>query len=326
MKAVISPLCAFDHYVSREFAYIIRNLIHEYGWKHIEVEQLHSGPGTLRDKLRRELGALPEVILIWGASWFISDNAEQIDSLDCLKALVADDLHWGPNEERRWSQLLTYMVVDLVFSTYAYVFHEFYPEARNFCRCIWLPHSASPDFLVPFNSQAENALLLSGAIFTCYPLRVKMKALWEVGRHNIVYHAHPGYATHYDNDSDPRVGPGYGRLINKYRVAFTDSLIYRYMVAKHFEIPATGALLLAERAIAGPLLQLGFVEGEHYIATSEDDLEERVRYVLNLANQPELDAIRRRAQALVWERHKTSDRAALIDHVCTSTRSDLTPA
>ncbi len=320
MKVVISPLRAFDHYVSREFSFIIRELIQSHGWKHIDVWELHHGAGPLRDQLSNELDGLPEVILIWGASWFIEQHAAEIERLDCLRALVADDLHWGPGEERRFGQMLTYMIVDLVFATYGYVFHEFYPEVRDFARCIWMPHSASPDFVLPFNPEAENALLLSGAISSCYPLREKMKALCDLGRYRIVHHPHPGYGIQYDNDADPRVGRAFGRMINGYRAAFTDCLIYRYAVAKHFEIPAAGALLLADRAISGPLSQLGFVDGEHYISASDEDLEERVRYVLDEANRPEVDAIRRRGQALVWERHKMSDRAALIDAVCQSSR------
>jgi hypothetical protein len=320
MKVIISPLYAFDHYVSREFAFIMRNLIQSYGWKHVEVVDLQSRPGSLSDKLKQEFGELPQVILVWGASWFISENAEQIESLDCVKALLADDPHWGPDDEPRWGQCLTYMIVDLVFATYGYALHDFYPEARNFSRCIWLPHSASPDFFLPFNPQAENTLLLSGATSRVYPLRELVKALCDSGNYRIFHHPHPGYGTDYDNDGDPRVGQGYGRLINRFRAAFTDCSIYRYAVAKHFEIPATGALLLADRAIAGPLLDLGFVDGEHYITASDDDLEDRVRYILDEANHDEIDAVRRRAQALVWERHKTSDRAALIDEVCKATR------
>ena len=254
MKVIISPLRALDHYVSREFSFIIRDLIQSYGWNHIEVNTLHSRPGPLAEKLKQELDGMPEVILIWGASWFITDNSEQIERLDCLKALVADDLHWGHQDERRWGQSLTYMIVDLVFSTYGYVLYEFYPEVRDFSRCIWLPHSASPDFLLPFNPEAENTLLLSGAISGVYPLREKVKALCDSGGIRIFHHSSPGLWDHYDNDADRRVGQGYGRLINRCRAAFTDCSIYRYTVAKHFEIPAAGALLLAERAIAGPLL------------------------------------------------------------------------
>ena len=136
-----------------------------------------------------------------------------------------------------------------------------------------------------------------------------------------MHHPHPGYGTDYEHKADPRIGRGYVTLmINRHRAAFTDSSIYRYTVAKHFEIPAAGALLLADRAVAGPLEQLGFVAGEHYLATSDEDMEDLVRYVLNESNATEIEGIRRRSQSLVWERHKTSDRAALIDAVCGSAR------
>ena len=67
MKVIISPLQALDHYVSREFSFIIRELLQTFGWYHADVWKLHSVPGPLPDKLKREFGLLPEVILIWGA-------------------------------------------------------------------------------------------------------------------------------------------------------------------------------------------------------------------------------------------------------------------
>jgi hypothetical protein len=319
MKVIVSSLHFLDHFRTREFSWIIRDLVTMHGWMNVEVARLSNGPGVFRDKLRAELGGEPEVIVFWELYQFVARHADQIERLDCLKAIVVDDLHWR-TEQARWSQMLTYMIVDLIFSTYAYVFHESYPEAREFARCIWMPHSASPDFLVPYNHKPENALLLSGAISDRYTLRQKLKALCDDGQHRIVHHPHPGPVWQFDHESDGRVGRAYGRLINRYRAAFTDCSIYRYTVAKHFEIPAAGALLLADRAVAGPLEQLGFVAGEHYVATSEEDLEEQVRYVLEEAHAPELDAIRRRGRELVWGRHKTSDRADLIDAACRSAR------
>jgi hypothetical protein len=319
MKVIVSPLDVLDHYVSREFSRIIRDLVTVYGWRHVEVANLCRRHGPLRDRLWSELGEEPEVILFWELDWFVAGLADQVERLDCLKAFIANDLHWK-SEASRWNRILCYMIVDIVFSTYAYRFHEFYPEVREFARCIWLPRSASPDFLLPFNFEAENAVLLSGALSSCYPLRRRMKDLCDSGRQRIVHHPHPGYRSRFDHEADPRVGRGYGRLINGYRAAFTDSSDYRYTVAKHFEIPATGSLLLADRAVAGPLERLGFVAGEHYIATSDDDLEDQVRFVLEGAHAPELDAIRRRGQELVWGRHKTSDRAASIDAACRSAR------
>jgi hypothetical protein len=87
-------------------------------------------------------------------------------------------------------------------------------------------------------------------------------------------------------------------------------------VAKHFEIPATGALLVADGAVRGPLEQLGFLENVHYVPVSEQDLEAKIRYVLDENNHLEIDEIRHRGQSLIREAHKTSDRARLIDSIC----------
>ena len=137
--------------------------------------------GIIARQVAPELGGVADVILFWELYWFIREQAAQVGCLDCLKAVFADDLHWGNNEARRWSQMFAYMTVDLIFTTYGYVFHDFYPEVRGFGRCFWVPHSASPDFLVPFNAGAENALLLSRAISHHYPLRERLMTLCQEG-------------------------------------------------------------------------------------------------------------------------------------------------
>jgi hypothetical protein len=88
------------------------------------------------------------------------------------------------------------------------------------------------------------------------------------------------------------------------------------VIAKYFEIPATGALLLADDAVAGPLKELGLIEYRHYLPVSCNDLEEKVHYVLDEKNHEELDEVRKLGQELIWERHKTSDRARMIDEIC----------
>jgi hypothetical protein len=109
------------------------------------------------------------------------------------------------------------------------------------------------------------------------------------------------------------VGPGYARKINQHRIAFTDCLTFKYVVAKYLEIPATGALLLADDAVSEPLKELGFIENTHYIPVSKENLEDRVQYVLDERNRGEVDRIRRSGQELVWKKHKTIDRARQIN-------------
>jgi hypothetical protein len=98
--------------------------------------------------------------------------------------------------------------------------------------------------------------------------------------------------------------------------AFTDASRCLYVLAKHFEIPATGALLIADRAIAPQLATLGFADGVHYLSATIDDLERVVEEVLDDRNRAEIDAVRRRGHDLVHARHRTRDRADQIDAVC----------
>jgi hypothetical protein len=64
------------------------------------------------------------------------------------------------------------------------------------------------------------------------------------------------------------------------------------------------------------LRQLGFLENVHYVSVSAENLEERIRYVLDERNHAETDEIRQKAQQLVLGNHRTADRARLIDQAC----------
>jgi hypothetical protein len=171
--------------------------------------------------------------------------------------------------------------------------------------------------MLPFNSEAENAIFLSGAINEAYPLRQQMLQLHREDSYPIRYHRHPGYYCGYDYERDGRVGRGYAEKIRQCRVGFADSVFpYAYIVAKFFEIPATGALLLADDTVSEPLKRLGFEAGRHYVPVSQKNLKAQIEYVLSESNYDELDQIRRNGQALVHEQHKTSDRARFINAVC----------
>jgi hypothetical protein len=315
MKLIVSHLESLRTYVSREFYYIMRELISTHGWRHIEISKLWNGAGTIRDKLLDEFGELPGSILFWEGYELLNAEARDIYRLDCRKSIMADDLHYWDGQARQ-TKLVGFALCDTILSTCGYVWDSFYPEFCGTKRVVWIPHSASPDFMLPYNRYPENSILLSGAISRHYPLRQQMRALCEQGFYSIAYHQHPGYYTGYDYESDQYIGGAYAQTINRYRAAFTDSLIYRYVVAKYFEIAATGALLFADDAVSGPLRELGFLENQHYLPVSKETLEDRIEYVLNERNHEELDEIRRSGQELVWERHKTVDRARQINGEC----------
>lgn len=312
MKLVIAPFRALDHYVSREFAHILRDLVEVFGWRLAEPSALR---GSLPEALRDAVGAVPDVLLFWESYDVIVAYGRAIRSLGCRTAVFADDLHWQ-SEPERYAKLAAFLLCDLVLATTADRMPTYFPEVHRLARVVWVPHSASPEFLLPWNPNPRDALLLSGAIQQDYPMRLALKALRDEGRHPIDRHPHPGYHCGYDHASDPRVGAGYARTLHAYRAAFTDGGRHRYLVAKCFEIPATGALLLADRTLAPSLARLGFLDGEHYVSASIEDLEARIRDVLDPARHDEFDALRQKAQILVRDRHTTGHRARLIDESC----------
>ena len=318
MKLIVSEMKAFGGYVSREFYYVMRELVEKYGWAQVEMEALLYVTRPLKDELAERFGSVPETILFWEGYDFLNTRALDILEMDCRKCIFADDLHsWDAGMKQRKRN--AFLMCDMVLSTYAYIIEDFYPSLSRMKQVVWVPHSISPDFMLPLNEQPENAVLLSGAISRHYTLRPRLWSLRESGAYAIAYHPHPGYHCDYDHNTHESVGRGYAQTINRYRTAFTDTTKYRYLVAKYFEIPATGALLLAaDKQVGAAFEKLGFVDGVHYVSVTDEDLEEKIEYVLDERNHAALDLVRRTGQELVWSRHKTSDRARLINEVCCS--------
>jgi len=317
MKLIVSHLEAVRTYVTRELYYIQHDLITHHGWRHIEANALWHGAGSLEHKLRIALGQLPELIIFWEAYELVYRHCREMQGLKCRKFFFADDLHWW-NRRMREMKVIVFGVSDVILSPYVYGWTSLFPElARK--RTMWVPHSASTDFMLPFNEDAENAIFLSGAINEAYPLRQRMLELHREGSHPIRYHRHPGYYSGYDYERDERIGRGYAEKIRECRVGFADSVFpYAYLVAKFFEIPATGALLLADDTVSEPLNRLGFIAGRHYVPVSQKNLKSQIEYVLSEKNHDELDQIRRNGYALVHQQHQTSDRARFINAVCTA--------
>src|SRR5262249_18308397 len=144
------------------------------------------------------------------------------------KCFFSDDLHWH-HDDTRLTRHVTFALCDTIFATYGYRFHDFYPDIAKLRNIVWVPHAASPDFLLAYNEHATNAIFLSGAIDDHYPLRQQLKELADHHRYPIMHHQHPGYHCRYNYDKDDEVGRGYAVKINQHRIGFTDASRYHYI-------------------------------------------------------------------------------------------------
>jgi hypothetical protein len=308
-KLAVAPFAALGRYVSREF-WTTFCLLGQLGWNLLETFHLPPHGDALEDLLRDRAGGWPDVVLFW--EWYpvVVRHAEAFARRGTRVYVMADDLH-----HRREAMDEALSVADGVLASYAPRIGAYFP-ALDPARVSWVPHSAGPDFLLPIEKAPRPVVFVSGAMGDAYPLRLAMRELADRRPELARLHPHPGYHCTFDYSSDQRVGPGYAMAMRECLAAFTDALTHHYLVAKHFEIPATGALLMADRAVAAQLAMLGFVDGEHYVSVTAEDLEPAVERVLDARNAEEVDAIRRRGHALVHERHTTLHRARQIDAVC----------
>jgi hypothetical protein len=102
-------------------------------------------------------------------------------------------------------------------------------------------------------------------------------------------------------------GPRFARTLNRLRSCFTCCSSYRFTVMKYFEIPACGTLLFGEPTEATD--DLGFRDGENFVAVTPRDFRERFRYYLREADPERLTRIAQAGRELILARHTWPIRA-----------------
>jgi hypothetical protein len=312
LKLIVAPKSALGRYISREFFFIIETLEHHFSWKHIETWELQYDSRSLRTIFLDKLGEIPDVVLFWERFDVFIQRARELSRIDSQIGIWVDDIH-SFSERVRFDRAASFVIADKILAAYANRFDDFYPFIWKGPDLVWVPHAASADFVLPLNLDPKPAVFLSGAMSSHYPLRLQMLALSKEGRLPIILFEHPGYHCEFEHGYDDRIGSGYAKHIGRHLAAFTDGLTYGYLVAKFFEIPATGALLLGEETMNGALANLGFRDGVHYLSVGPGNMKPRVEEILDPKNREEVDEIRRQGQKLVLSRHLTEHRAQQID-------------
>ena len=174
--------------------------------------------------------------------------------------------------------------------------NKYFPK----CNCYTLPFSVDSNIIPLFNNDPKNKILLTGNINKSYLMRKRIHDLKDV--HPIDVLDHPGYRTL----KHLCIGKQYYNKINQYiaSVATCGFPKYNYIVAKYFEIPATGALLFAfVDPIIDDLEQYGFKDMVNMLTFNDIDIEQKIQYILDPNNKEEIDKIRLAGYNLILERH-----------------------
>ena len=341
LLAMFGDQFVWSTYVSQQYFHLFRYLQRVYGWAVVEVEQPRClAPGLswveFGDCIVRSLGGrAPDVLLFvesFGELAGLTGNRSESSLVDTQLWLFMNDLHHIYPEQRR-VKAGAITAVDVVLGPYMYLLDHFFAVEAAEKRREWIPHAATSLFQLPLlpstksRSSAgvnrtsrrglDHAVLLSGSTSALwYPYRSAVEQMVLNGDRRFVQHRHPGYEGRYDPAA---VGRGYARILNRHVACITDGLIFNYSVAKMFELPAAGCLLLVNDEISPVLGQLGFQPFIHYVPYTLSSLNATVDAVLDPANAASVDAIRAQGQALVWARHTVQERAAVMHRLAVTT-------
>jgi len=200
---------------------------------------------------------------------------------------------------------------DILIGPYKHLFHQvenMYNNINNKCS-YWIPYSAVNDFYqdININITPKNKILISGIQNEYYPFRKKMYTISqeECYKNKFDTLSHPSYNNYNHNV----INKNYYSKLNEYICCFTDALEYNYLLLKIFEITSVGSLLLVVDSISSELNKLGFNDGIHCIMCNENNIYEKIDWILNLNNINEVNSIRKRGMELTRNIHNTKQRA-----------------
>lgn len=169
------------------------------------------------------------------------------------------------------------------------------------CNTYTIPYSINASFIPSFKEKPINKLLLTGSTNPAvYPMRCKILELCKT--HPIVVLKHPGYSL----VEHRIIGRMYLIKLNECiaSVATCASKNYNYIIAKFFEVPASGALLFA---YADPVMKYlekyGFKDMVNMVTFNGDNLTQKIEYILDPLNREEIDKIRLNGYNLIKEKH-----------------------
>lgn len=305
----------WEVYVLTEFYFLLNGLVEDFGWQYMDAE--YEDPpefGTINSKIL-ELNISALLFCETTITLYHHLPISTLRNRGVVIANFGDDTHMY----NRWSAAdMRYYLenTDVIVSTYAYLMRTFCSTVMDvnsayFPSIFWSPHSASHDFSDrPYNKNPMRKIFLSGAAGKrAYPIRHWLYKQAESEQYKDMFHIHqhPGYGKVDKNQTLL-----YAMDMNSYVAGISTTMYYRWMVAKTFEVPSTGSLLVVNLDLKEQLEELGFVHMENYVGFPNDNPMPTLKWVLDPENVQEIEQIRKKGRKLVMERHLTKHRVKAL--------------
>lgn len=287
------------------FAKMFENLIQNHNYQYSEINDLINNKDNLEKYLKTTYNCIPNSVIIHYGVTILAPILQQLKKLKIKIVIIIDDIHQSSRIAKPRNTILR--KTDYVLNTYGYQFSRF--NLMNHWNTYYFPHSALD--ILPINNKPINKILISGALNkNAYPDR---DFITQFKNDIVILQKKCGYR----NNKKGVFGLNYYKVLNEYLCCFTDLCIRDYTLAKIFEICASGSLLLCTSDNIREIFEedLGFYDGVNYISCNQQNMKEKIDYILNPKNRTEIDNIRKNGQKLIQEKHNVKHRTIIFHKI-----------
>lgn len=227
-----------------------------------------------------------------------------LDMTNIPIGVMMHDLHYKKSSRKR---MIVKGNVSLIFTHYRDAFLKWYPELTD--RMVWFPHHVQTEVFRDYGGlKAVNWLMTGKIIPNLYPLRAEILRQMN-GVKGFTYHTHPGYRNVSHKEL---VGERYAKELNRAKMCLTCDSVHHFPLLKYFETLACNSLLLASSS--KELTDLGFIDGETFVAIDETNFIEKANEYLH--DEKKRISVARSGYEMIHSKHSTAIRTKeLIQHI-----------
>lgn len=272
------------------------------------------------DDILNVLKVKPDFIFHYDIAWNygLAPKIDGLAEVDIPIGCFVIDLHWDQEQRIKYFEDNK---IDVIFSVSKNPFLQEFPKYKY--KLCWIPWSINPQVMKDWGQPKDIDYLLMGAVYVDphhkhdfeLPKHIPPKgryafrdAVFEqlTSDPGFNFHPHPGHRA--KDSKELIVNENYAKELNRAKIFFTCGSRHEtggIAVLKFFEALACKTLLLAESN--DDIIELGFKDGENFVACTVDDLAEKAKFYLN--NNRERQRITENGYRFVHAEHTHDERA-----------------
>jgi hypothetical protein len=265
--------------------------------KHVNLT-VWSQHGHILDILNK-LPVKPDFILLNDYKNDYRPIIKGLEQLTTPHGIIMHDMHYKKSKREI---LLQKENPSLIFSHYRDAFFKWFPNHKG--KFVWFPHHVPEHLFKDYRLPKSINLLMAGAVFPhLYPFRSLLLSHFK-NDPRFFYIPHPGYRKIKSTSRGSFAGESYAKVLNQAKIFLTCDSIHKFPLLKYFETLACNTLLLAPAS--RELTDLGFVDGETFVAVNENNFSAKAEHFL--MNETARNRIALSGYKMIKKRHTTAVR------------------